>query len=123
MSRRVLAILISLLMAWSLPAAQPQSFRTPQEAILEIPVGAPIEVRLKKGGRLRGRLDAVRDTHFDMMVSAKDRLETRTLAYTDVKSLKERKPITGGTVALGILAGLGICAIVFTILLASTGFE
>jgi hypothetical protein len=123
MFRRALAILMSLLMAGSLPAAEPRNFMTPQEAILDIPTGTPIEVRLKKGGRLRGRLDAVRDAQFDMTVAAKDRLETRTLAYSDVKSLKERKPITGGTVALGILAGLGICAIVFTILLASTGFE
>ena len=121
--QQLLALMTCLFMATNLLAADPQPVSTPQQSILEIAIGKPVEVRLKTGDKLRGRLEAVRDTSFDLTVAAKDRLETRTVAYIDVKSLKERKPVGGGKIAVGILAGFGVCAIVLMILAAAIQWD
>lgn len=122
MTGRVLPFLVCILLVWSADCAETNTI-TPAKAILDIPIGGSIEVRLNQGPRLRGRLEAIRNTEFTMTVPSKQGLETKLIAFSDVKSLKQRKPVRASTVALATLAGLGVCALVFTILLAVAGYD
>ena len=80
---------------------------SPQQAILEIAIGAPVEVKLRSGPKFRGRLEQVRDDGFDVKVANKNELETRSLAFQEVKSVKPLREGEGGRIALYMLAGIG----------------
>ena len=86
-------------------AAAPAS--SPQQSILEIAAGAPVEVKLKAGPKFRGRLEEVRADSFDLKIAVGDELETRSLAFRDVKSVKALKGSQAGRIALYMLAGVG----------------
>jgi hypothetical protein len=94
-----------LLVAQAYGASAPA--KGPQEALLKIAVGAPVEVKLASGPKLRGRLEQVRNESFDVRVAGKDQLVMRSFAFSEVKSVRPIKESGAGKVALYMLAGAG----------------
>jgi hypothetical protein len=82
--------------------AQSESKPTVKERILEIPSGTMIEVRLLNNQKLRGRLGETTVEGFSLQTAQGNKIETRKLAFTDVKSLK----------LVGATAGCGLCTTV-----------
>jgi hypothetical protein len=106
MTRHIIAVFCSVLLVAQADGA-PAPAKGPQEALLEIAAGAPVEVKLATGTKLRGRLEQVRNGSFDVRVAGKDQLETRSFAFSEVKSVKPIKESGAGKVALYMLAGAG----------------
>ena len=50
--------------------------------------GSIIEVKLHNKTKLRGKLGAVTDTGFELQSVANDKIQTQTIAFQDVKSVK-----------------------------------
>jgi len=105
MKQLTIAILCCLLLR--APADGAPAPTGPQQAILEIAIGAPVEVKLRSGPKLRGRLEQVRNDGFDVKVATNNELETRSLVFQDVKSVKQLREGEGGRIALYMLAGIG----------------
>ncbi len=102
------------------------SEKTPlQQKVLEIPAGTLVEVRLKNKEKLRGRLGEVHETGFDMQVAAGDKVETRTITFHELKSIKKTEG--GGTgrfighVALGTAIVIGVLILTGVIIAAASG--
>jgi len=82
---------------------------TLKEQIIQIPTGAQVEVRLLNKERLRGRLGEVSDDGFIIQIAKGNQIETRKVAFSDVKSVKEiRKQHTAAYVFLGVALTLGL---------------
>jgi hypothetical protein len=136
MKREVISILLSSLL-WaqcgiSAKAAAPEASPRPQardseqetlkERVLEIPAGTMVEVRLTNREKLRGRLGEISDDGFNLQTAKRDKIETRKIAFDELKSVKKvegnKGAQTAGYIVLGGLAGVGV---LFLILLASLG--
>ena len=92
-------------------ASQPSASkkRTPKEQVIQIPTGAQVEVRLLNKERLRGRLGDISDEGFTVLIAQENRIETRQVVFSDVKSVKEiRKQRTALYVFLGVAMTLGL---------------
>jgi hypothetical protein len=88
---------------------------TLKEQVIQIPAGAQVEVRLLNKERLRGRLGDISDEGFTVQIAQGNRIDTRKVAYGDVKSVKaignkeKRRGILIGVVAtVGILLVLAL---------------
>jgi TRAP-type mannitol/chloroaromatic compound transport system substrate-binding protein len=82
---------------------------TLKEQIIQIPTGVQVEVRLLNKERLRGRLGEVSDEGFSVQIAKGNQIETRKVAFSDVKSVKEiRKRHTAAYVFLGVAMTLGL---------------
>jgi hypothetical protein len=136
MKREVISILLSCLL-WaqcgiSAKAAAPEASppqktsdsgqATLKERVLEIPAGTMVEVRLTNREKLRGRLGEISDDGFNLQTAKRDKIETRKIAFDELKSVKKvegnKGAQTAGYIVLGGLAGVGV---LFLILLASLG--
>ena len=96
---------------------------TIQERILEVPPGTMIEVRLTNKQKVRGRLGEVSNEGFSLQTAQGNKVQTKKIAFTDVKSFKNAQ---GETVGKGIgrgivygLAGIGILMVILIIWAAS----
>jgi len=96
---------------------------TIQEKILEVPPGTMIEVRLTNKQKVRGRLGEVSNEGFSLQTAQGNKVQTKKIAFTDVKSFKNAQ---GETVGKGIgrgivygLAGIGILMVILIIWAAS----
>jgi hypothetical protein len=97
-----------------------------KEQALRMPVGTVVEVKyLEKGSRkLVGRLGPVTDTGFEVQVAGGGMLTTEQVAYSDVKSLKERKgmhPVTKGVIIGGV--AFGVLVAILAISVAAAGVD
>ena len=66
-------------------------------------------MRLLNKERIRGQLGDISDEGFTMLIAQEDRIETRQVAFGEVKSVKEiRKQRTALYVFLGVAMTLGL---------------
>jgi translation initiation factor IF-1 len=133
MGREMLSVLLALLffiepaydaMASQTPQERSSQKTTLQQKVLEIPAGTLVEVRLKNKEILRGRLGEVHEAGFDVQVAAGDKVEARTIAFDELKSIK--KAGGGGTgrfighVALGTAIVIGVLILTGVIMAAAS---
>ncbi len=87
-----LATFCSVVMAWALliQTAQPLQAAKPsaKEKILMAKEGSAMEIKLRDGRKLVGRLGATGEDSFEFQSLQNNRLTSQTLAFTDVKSAK-----------------------------------
>jgi hypothetical protein len=104
--------------------AESKAKPTFKERILEIPPGTMIEVRLLSKEKLRGRLGEITDEGFAVQTAKGNKIETRKIAFEDVKSLAKvegRKAAkTAGWIVLGVLAGVGALILIMVIALSAS---
>lgn len=104
------------------PQTENAAAQTLKERLLEIPPGTMVEVRLMNRERLRGRLGEISDEGFALQTAKGNKIETRKIAFDELKSIKtlEGKGTgkTAGYIILGGLAGIGV---LFLVLLAAFG--
>jgi len=80
-----------------------------KEQILQIPAAAQVEVRLLNKERFRGRLGEVSDDGFVVQIARGNRIETRVVAFGDVKSLKQiRNQHTFQHIFIGVAMTVGL---------------
>lgn len=102
------------------PQTENAAAQTLKERLLEIPPGTLVEVRLMNREKLKGRLGEASDEGFTLQTAKRNKIETRKIAFDELKSIKtlEGKGTgkTAGYIILGGLAGIGV---LFLILLAA----
>jgi hypothetical protein len=88
---------------------------TLKEQVVQIPAGSQVEVRLLNKERLRGRLGEVSDETITVQIAQADRIDTRKVAFGDVKSVrvignesKKRGILIGVAAAFGTLLVLAL---------------
>jgi hypothetical protein len=103
--------------------AQAESKPTLKERVLEIPSGTMIEVRLLSKEKLRGRLGEVTDEGFAVQTAKGNKIETRKIAFQDVKSLSKaeggKAGKTAGWIVLAALAGIGVLVLTMALIFAA----
>jgi len=86
-----------------------------------VSAGMTVEVRLKKGKKIRGRVSRVTQNELELQTLAGDRIEERKITPSDVKSLKRLDPDENRT-ARYMAAGMGTgLATLTVIILAAVG--
>ena len=103
--------------------ADASSKPTLKEKILKIPAGSTIEVKLKSKEKLRGRLGDITNEGFLIKTAHGNQIEEKKIGFDQVKSLKVsvRGWNTGAKIAVVVLAGVGILAVVLVILVKTQG--
>jgi len=95
---------------------------TLKEQVNQIPAGSQVEVRLLNKDRLRGRLGEVSDEGFTVQIVEGSRIETRNVAFGDVKSAKEiGKEHTAKYIFLGVAMTVGLLLAVGFVIDAARG--
>ena len=97
--------------AQAVPTSHASASQKPtlKEQVIQIPTGAQVEVRLLNKERVRGRLGDISDEGFSVLIAKGNQIETRQVAFGDVKSVKEvRKQRTALYVFLGVAMTLGL---------------
>jgi len=97
--------------AQAVPTSHASASQKPtlKEQVIQIPTGAQVEVRLLNKERIRGRLGDISDEGFTVLIAKGNQIETRQVAFGDVKSVKEvRKQRTALYVFLGVAMTLGL---------------
>jgi hypothetical protein len=118
--RRQLALICVLSICVS---AQPTQATKPtlKEQVVLIPLGSVVEVTLTSKQKLRGRIGSVSDAGFDFQYVQNDQTISRTLNYSEVRSVKVKGKgmSTAAKVTIGVLAGVGG---VFLVLIAIAAY-
>ncbi len=70
--------------------------------------GTRIEVKLTDKQKLKGKLGAVSEDNFEMMVETPSGHETRTVDFDDVKSLKPIMTTRGKWIMAGVITGAAL---------------
>lgn len=129
MYRDQIAILCSVLLVWGGPVSAADRSRAPekptiQEQVCALAVGTPVEVRLFDKRKLRGRLGDITGSGFVVQHAVKDKIETRTIDFKEVRAIKviQREEMgRGGLIALSMLAGVGLLVLVMWIVCVAGG--
>ncbi len=118
MLRKALVILMIALclVPGASAGAKPQTVKTPQEQVLELAPGTLVEVKLKNKQRLRGRLGEAAVDGFHLQYAKGDRVETRTVAYEEVKSIKALQGDGSGTRFLAAIGTVFLVLMVFSLI-------
>ena len=132
-ARRFAARLCVLLLLWVgliQPSAAQQQQKLPPEqllkaALVEIPTGAVIEVKLKDKQKVRGKLGQLSDADLQIQTLQSGKIETRSIALDQIKSVKAQGKgmSTGAKITLGILAGIGAFFVIIFIVAAAIGWD
>jgi hypothetical protein len=103
----------------AVPRGQEGSTAKPtlKEQVIQIPAGAQVEVRLLNKERFRGRLGEVSDEGFTVQIAQGNRIDTRKVAFGDVKSVKA----IGNKNKRGILIGVGATLGILLVLALTIG--
>lgn len=120
---RQVALFCVWLMLWPVQASQTAK-PTLKEQVVLINPGSVIEVVLKNKEKFRGRMGSVTDTGFDVQYVVKDQTTTRTLPFDQVKKVKEQREQgmhLATKIAVGVLVGFGVLALIGLIAVAATG--
>jgi hypothetical protein len=83
--------------------------KTIQQQALEIAPGSIVEVRLTNKQTVRGRMGEVDADGFTVTFAKGEKVETKKLAYAEVKSLKEK---VQGQKGHNLLAGIGVAFLI-----------
>jgi hypothetical protein len=85
-----------------------------QDKVAQLRAGTVVVVKTRDKRTLTGRLGQVSSDGFELQYATGSSVQTETLAFANVKSVKEKQHglSTGAKIAIG--AGLGIAAIVVT---------
>jgi hypothetical protein len=100
-----------------LPGRQDEKVAAEQVRIGRIIVstGMTVEVHLKKGKKIRGRVSRVTKDELELQTLSGDKIEERKISLSDVKSLKRFDPDenrTGRYAVAGLGAGLATLAVI-----------
>jgi hypothetical protein len=113
MRNAIAFVMAVLLAAPNVSAANPPSQARIKEQVLLINSGSPVEVRLFAKGKLKGRLGLVSDNGFALDLVKDGKIQTQTVSFADVRSIKKDKsmtPMSSGSKALWMILILGIAA-------------
>lgn len=114
------ALVILLLAVQFVPgrcaAAATQVVKTPQEVVLEFAPGTLVEVKLKNKQSLRGRLGEAAPEGFEVQSAQGDRVETKTVSYAEVKSVRALKGDGKGTRFLAAVGTVFLVLMVFSLI-------
>lgn len=117
MRNAIAIVLVLLLLTPAAPSASLSGAAKIKAKVSGLPGGTPIAVRLFDRTRLTGKLGAVSATGFALDVGQDGNRQPRTVAFSDVKSVRKDQPATpmskgakagwailiiGGLVAVGI---------------------
>ncbi len=78
-----------------------------KEQVFQIPAGSQVEVRLLNKERLRGRLGEVSEEGFTVQIAQGNQIDTRKVAFGDVKSVKVIDKEKGKHIFLGVGIAVG----------------
>jgi hypothetical protein len=121
-TRQAVALLSTMLMLWTglvpcAPGQQPAPTPTQalqqapiKQALIEIPAGSVVQVRLHDKQKLRGRLGPLTDSGFELQTVRDGKIQTQTLSFDQVRSVKPQgkgKSLTA-KVAIGVVIGWGV---------------
>lgn len=108
------ALCICLLLATTMPAQTPAD--TVRADVQVLKPGTPVKVRLLDKHELRGRLAEVRAEEFTLQVAQGERVETRALAYSEVRWVRQAADRPKRYRAIGwTLAGVMVTAVTLTV--------
>ena len=112
--RNLIAIALCSLLALPL-AAQDVPKPTIQEQVVQIAQGAAVEIRLKKPKeKLRGRLSEITADGFTMLIAKGSQLMPRSIAFDQVKSIRQLEHRTGNVTH--VFAVIGILVVASTVI-------
>jgi hypothetical protein len=119
LAQRPVALLCVVLMVWCLlvpNAIASQSTSVPKptlkEQVIHMPGGAVVEVKLKrKKTRMRGRLGAISDSGFELQRTINDKVVTETIAFQDVKEVKQTGKGMSQTTTVILAVGIGVALV------------
>jgi hypothetical protein len=124
--RQAVALLSTMLMLWTglVPCAPgqqpaPTPTQTLKQALIEIPAGSVVEVRLQDKHKLHGTLGALTDSGFELQTVRDGKTQTRTLSFDEVRSVKNqgtvksiaKKATIVVLVGIGALAAISACIV------------
>ncbi len=89
------------------PAETANQQRVKEQAIV-MPQGATVEIRLVSGKKLRGRLGQVFDQGVALRSVFENKIEERTIDFTDIKSIRYYNPMMPRMTMLYILSGISM---------------
>ncbi len=102
MRTAIAVIMANVLMVLSVLEAAPlQTAPSVKDLVAAMPEGSKLEVRLLNGDKVRGRLQAVSETGFNLDVARGKERTVQTIAFSDVQSV--RRQTVGRTVARKLL--------------------
>jgi hypothetical protein len=92
-----------------------------KQALIEIPAGSVVEVRLQDKHKLRGRLGPLTDSGFELQTVRDGKIQTQTLSFDEVRSVKPQGTgkSTAVKVALGVLIGFGVLFVIGLVAVAA----
>ena len=117
--RQVLSAVMAMILVANLNSAgaAPQGdSKSAKTRVLAIPIGSLVDVRLNDNKKIRGRMGEVSDEGFVIQAAQGGKVETRKIAFTDMKSLK---PVGKTHTARNILlvAGIGVVVLAIVVVL------
>ena len=118
--REILCVTLALLLVRPAFPASPLNKDTVKQQVLRVSSGSSVEVRLINKSKLRGRLGQVTEEGFELQTVQGGKIDTQTLAFDQVKSIKDtsKKSFSAGKafltagLAIAILVGIGIISCV-----------
>jgi hypothetical protein len=131
MFRNWIAKLLTILLTLSVPLplgarhATQEKAPTIQEQIVQMPAGSVVEVKTQAKQKLRGRLGAITADSFELQTATGGTIQTQSLRFDQVKSVKpiqsEKGMSTAAKIGIGVLAVFGAMALIGGIACASGG--
>lgn len=122
----VTALLAVALVSWAGVAqgAEKPRQQALKEKLIEMPAGSVVEARLLGKESVRGKLGNLSDAGFEIQTVRDGRIETRTIAYDEVRSVKlhQKGMSTTARIVLGTLAGVGVVFVILIAVAASRGW-
>jgi hypothetical protein len=108
--RPILALLLALVLSSQLvwPSEPPADLRT---QLLALPIGTPLEVKMKSGERVRGRLSSVDSDRFTLAVGRGPTPTTRVIPFREAQRIKAQ-PRTLTSVFAWVVGGALIAVVV-----------
>ena len=88
---------------------------TPKERMLQVPTGSVIEVKLPNKEKIRGRPGELADEGFSLTTAQGDKIATRKISFSELKSFKRAGGGKTGYALLSALAGIGALFVVLVI--------
>jgi hypothetical protein len=108
--RQILAVILTLALSgqlvWS--SGPPTDLRA---QVRTLPIGTPLEVKMKSGERVRGRLSSVDSDRFTLAVGRGPTPPTRVIPWAQAQSVKTR-PRTATSVVAWVAAGAILAVVV-----------
>ena len=119
MFRKLLSVVIACLMLQPAHAGAENKIR---DRIRALPPGCPLELKLTNGEKLKGRLGSVGQESLELRISGKGTITARTVALTEVQSMRVRRGMsTGAKIGLGLGIFAGVAVLVTALVLRAIG--